>query len=102
MKNLGLYEELFNLPSVKITDVKIEDKVIEIQCKVNQEEISCPNCGKPSTSIKQYYFRRRLQLGSLRRGQSIRFGEQLPDGQYLLYVQYDDGQRVMKLLKMGK
>ena len=51
MKNLDLYEELLNLASVKIADVKIEDKVIKIQCKVNKKEINCPNGGKPSTPI---------------------------------------------------
>ena len=34
MDHLSLYEELLNLPSVKITSIKIEPKLITIDCQV--------------------------------------------------------------------
>ena len=65
MNNFNLYEELLNLPSVKITDIKIDDKLIKIECQLKQLESNCPNCGKLSNSINQYYFRtiRDLNMG---------------------------------------
>jgi len=60
-----LYAELLNLPSVKITDVKIDSKLITIECHVKRLEGICPNCEKTSTTVNQYYFRtiRDLNMG---------------------------------------
>ncbi|MBD2752275.1 right-handed parallel beta-helix repeat-containing protein [Spirosoma validum] len=44
--------------------------------------------------------RERLNLGAIRQGQTIRFGQQLPGTYYLLYIQYNTGeQRIIKLIK---
>lgn len=60
MKETTVYEQLLNLPSVTITNVIIEAKSITIDCHVTTLVSSCPNCGKESRQINQYY-RRRLR-----------------------------------------
>ena len=66
MDNLLLYEELLNLPSIKITAIKIDPQVITISCQVRQAGQVCPNCGKITNSINGYYQRtlRDLNMGS--------------------------------------
>lgn len=66
MDNLLLYEELLNLPSIKITAIKIDPQVITISCQVRQAGQVCPNCGKMTNSINGYYQRtlRDLNMGS--------------------------------------
>jgi transposase len=66
MDHLSLYEELLNLPSVKITAVKIEPQLITIDCQVKQKGQTCPNCGKITNVVNQYYQRtlRDLNMGS--------------------------------------
>ena len=66
MDHLALYEELLNLPSVKITAVKIAPQLITIDCQLRQAVHDCPNCGKATTTIHQYYSRtlRDLNMGS--------------------------------------
>lgn len=66
MDHLALYEELLNLPSVKITAVNIAPQLITIDCQVNQATHNCPNCGKATTTVHQYYRRtlRDLNMGS--------------------------------------
>ncbi|WP_198174800.1 right-handed parallel beta-helix repeat-containing protein [Spirosoma arboris] len=47
--------------------------------------------------------RERLKLDVVHRGQTIRFGQSLPDAYYLLLVQYKTGeQRVVKLMKFNQ
>ena len=66
MDHLSLYEELLNLPSVKITAIKIEPHLIIIDCQVRQVAQACPNCGQITDAINQYYPRtlRDLNMGS--------------------------------------
>ncbi len=53
-------------------------------------------------SVADQSGRERLWLGSARAGQTVRFGEQLPAGTYLLHIRYDGRkQRTVKLLKAG-
>lgn len=65
MDNYDLYEELLNLFEVKITAVKIESNLITIECHVKKSGGICPNCGKASDSVNQYYARtlRDLNMG---------------------------------------
>ncbi len=47
--------------------------------------------------------RERFSLNTVRQGQTVRFGQSLPDAYYLLYIQYKTGdERVVKLVKLGK
>jgi transposase len=66
MDNLPLYEELLNLPSVKITAVKIDPKVVTISCQAQQAGHPCPTCGKITNAVNGYYQRklRDLNMGS--------------------------------------
>lgn len=66
MNQLPLYEELLDLSSVEITAVNIEPRLITIECQVRQKTQICPNCGKTTTSVNQYYERtlRDLNMGS--------------------------------------
>ena len=65
MNKFQFYEELLNLPTVKIVDVKIDNKVILIECQVKKSSEVCPNCGVVSSTINQYYYRtlRDLNMG---------------------------------------
>ena len=66
MEKFQIYEELLNLPSVKIVDVKIDDKLITIECEIKKSSEPCPNCGQASYKINQYYYRtiRDLNMGN--------------------------------------
>jgi transposase len=65
MNKFEIYEDLLNLTSVKITDVKIESKVITIECQVKTVSEDCPNCQQTSNTVNQYYYRtlRDLNMG---------------------------------------
>lgn len=65
MEKLTFYEELLNLPSVEILDIKVDAKIITIECQVKQSGNICPNCGETSTTVNQYYHRtiRDLNMG---------------------------------------
>lgn len=65
MEKTTFYEELLNLPSVEILDIKVEPKIITIECQVKHSGDICPNCGKTSTTVNQYYHRtiRDLNMG---------------------------------------
>ncbi|MFD2937171.1 right-handed parallel beta-helix repeat-containing protein [Spirosoma flavum] len=56
-----------------------------------------------SLQIVDLLGRKRLSLDTVRQGQTIRFGQPLPEAHYLLYIQYKTGeQRTVKLVKLGK
>ncbi len=63
-KNI-FYEELLNLPSVEILDIKIDTNIITIECQVKQIGAICPNCGETIFTVNQYYHRtiRDLNMG---------------------------------------
>jgi transposase len=65
MNKFQFYEELLNLPSVKIVDVKIDNKLIVIECHVKKSSEVCPNCGETSSTVNQSYYRtiRDLNMG---------------------------------------
>lgn len=65
MKDATLYEQLLNLPSLAIDDVVIEPQSIMIFCHVQSLVSLCPNCGKESSQVNQYYRRhlRDLNMG---------------------------------------
>ena len=65
MGKVTFYEELLNLPSVEILDIKVETKIITIKCQVKRLGDICPNCGETSTTVNQYYHRtiRDLNMG---------------------------------------
>jgi len=65
MHKFQFYEELLNLPTVRIVDIKIDNKVITIECQVKKVSEVCPNCGVSSTTVNQYYYRtlRDLNMG---------------------------------------
>lgn len=65
MNKFQIYEDLLNLPSLSIIDVNLNTKVITIECQVNKLSEDCPNCGKSSHRINQYYYRtlRDLNMG---------------------------------------
>lgn len=65
MEKATFYEELLNLPSVEILDIKVDTKVITIECRVKHLGDICPNCGEISTTVNQYYHRtiRDLNMG---------------------------------------
>jgi transposase len=53
------------LPSVEILDIKVDTKIITIECQVKQSGNICPNCGETTTTVNQYYHRtiRDLNMG---------------------------------------
>jgi transposase len=57
MNKFEIYEDLLNLSLVKITDVKMERKVITIECQVKRVSDNCPNCHQASDTVNQYYCR---------------------------------------------
>ena len=65
MEKITFYEELLNLPSVEILDIKVDTKIITIECQVKHLGDTCPNCGETSTTVNQYYHRtiRDLNMG---------------------------------------
>jgi transposase len=65
MEKITFYEELLNLPSVEILDIKVEPKIITIECQIKKLGDICPNCGEISTTVNQYYYRtiRDLNMG---------------------------------------
>lgn len=65
MEKNTFYEELLNLPSVEILDIKIDTKIIRIECRVKQSGCICPNCGVLTATVNQYYYRtiRDLNMG---------------------------------------
>jgi len=66
MEKLKLYEELLNLPSLKISNIEIDSKAATIFCEVKAMEHLCPNCHHKSNTVNQYYEReiRDLNMGS--------------------------------------
>ena len=65
MEKITFYEELLNLPSVEILNIKIDTKIIRIECQVKQTGATCPNCGETISTVNQYYHRtiRDLNMG---------------------------------------
>ena len=65
MEKITFYEELLNLPSVEILDIKVDTKIITIECQVKHLGDICPNCGQTSTTVNQYDHRtiRDLNMG---------------------------------------
>ena len=65
MEKITFYEELLNLPSVEILNIKIDTKIITIECQVKQTGATCPNCGETISTVNQYYHRtiRDLNMG---------------------------------------
>ncbi len=65
MENFDIYEQLLNLPSVKITGVEMKAKIILISCTVQNPTSECPNCGLKTARVNQYYERelRDLNMG---------------------------------------
>lgn len=57
MDNLELYEELLNLPFLKVVSVKIEKHRINISCELGSESCKCTNCGGSITQVHQRYER---------------------------------------------
>ena len=55
MKKITFYEELLDLPSVEILDIKVDTKIITIECQVKILRDICSNCGEISTTVNQYY-----------------------------------------------
>jgi len=53
----NFYEELLNLPSLKVNQVLIKDKKIEISCEVS-EDGTCPSCGLLNSQVNQTYERK--------------------------------------------
>ena len=66
MENLNIYEELLNLPTLKISNIEIDPKSITVFCEVKTDGHLCPNCHDKSTIVNQYYEReiRDLNMGS--------------------------------------
>ena len=66
MENLNIYEELLNLPSLKISNIEIDTKSITVFCEAKADGHLCPNCHDKSTTVNQYYEReiRDLNMGS--------------------------------------
>ena len=66
MNLLSIYEQLLDLPSLSVTDVKVEPKRIQIECQTKLVSHSCPTCRQPTTTVNQYYTRtlRDLNMGS--------------------------------------
>ena len=60
-----LYEELLNLPSVKITQVDIIANKVIIGCRISIPNRPCPDCKSPVNKVHQYYTRtlRDLNMG---------------------------------------
>ncbi len=65
MEKVQFYEELLGIPSVKVVDVVVEPKVLQIICESKIPSQNCPNCGANTKTINQYYHRevRDLNMG---------------------------------------
>lgn len=57
MEKLDLYTQLLNLPSLKVTEVKIEKQKINISCELSTKSCKCPNCRALSEQTHQRYKR---------------------------------------------
>lgn len=57
MDNLDLYEQLLNLPFLKVSEVKIEKHKIHISCELTKQSCKCSNCGALSEQVHQSYER---------------------------------------------
>jgi transposase len=55
MENFDIYTGLLNIPLLKITDVRVLPRVIEIDCYVQKEVTNCvcPNCQKETSVVNQ-------------------------------------------------
>jgi transposase len=56
------YELLLNIPNLRIDRVDLSERKIDIYCQVKSKEQVCPNCGKISKTVNQYYTRRLRDL----------------------------------------
>ena len=56
------YELLLNIKNLRIDGVDLFDRKINIYCGVKSKEQACPNCGKMSKTVHQYYVRRLRDL----------------------------------------
>ena len=65
IEKITFYEELLNLVSVEILDIKVGTKIITIECQVKRSGDVCPNCRETTSTINQYYYRtiRDLNMG---------------------------------------
>lgn len=65
MEKVQFYEELLGIPSLKVVDVLVEPKVIQIICESKIPTQNCPNCGINTKTVNQYYYRevRDLNMG---------------------------------------
>ena len=50
-----LYEQMLNLPPIKVDKVEILDKTISIYCHLDTMEDSCSSCLKPTREFKSYH-----------------------------------------------
>ena len=49
-----LYEQMLNLPNIKVDKVEILDKTINIYCDLDIKEEKCASCLNPTNQIKSY------------------------------------------------
>lgn len=49
-----LYEQMLNLPNIKVDKVEILDKTINIYCHLDINEEKCASCLNPTSQIKSY------------------------------------------------
>lgn len=62
MDNLTLYEQLLNLPTLKVDGVELEKDKIKISCHLSSTSCKCPTCGETTTQVHQSYERRLRDL----------------------------------------
>ena len=54
MNENSFYEQLLQLPNVRVEKVEIESKRILISCHISMKESACESCGKKTTFINQH------------------------------------------------
>ena len=62
MNLFEIYEVLLKMPTLKITKVDVGEHKIDIWCEVKSKGHVCPNCGKLSEIVHQFYSRKLRDL----------------------------------------
>lgn len=57
MNKIEIYTQLLNLPSLKVTELKIEKAKINVSCELAISSCKCSNCGTLSNRVNQSYER---------------------------------------------
>jgi transposase len=57
MKEYEFYENLLEIPGLKVTSVAYESRKITIDCQTDQNSAVCPHCGEPTGKVNQYEIR---------------------------------------------